>query len=106
MDLLDFVETLNRLVQNDKNQINALTLFAHTNPSMAVQIVEALETHLRNTLPAYKLPAMYVLDSIIKNVGSPYTSLFAANLVQTFAKVYAAVGEGEKVKLGKLAGTV
>ena len=41
--------------------------------------------------PARKLPALYVLDSIVKNVGSPYTVYFGRNLHQTFMLAYSQV---------------
>lgn len=41
--------------------------------------------------PAKKLPALYVLDSIVKNVGTPYTLYFGRNLFKIFMESYAMV---------------
>ena len=30
--------------------------------------------------PAHKLYALYLVDSIVKNIGAPYTTLFAVNM--------------------------
>lgn len=39
-----------------------------------------------------KLPVVYLMDSIIKNVkGGPYLGLFTKNLVQNFSGVFAQV---------------
>lgn len=35
-----------------------------------------------------KLPVMYLMDSIVKNVGREYLSAFAKNLVATFVNVF------------------
>lgn len=38
--------------------------------------------HALQSAPAHKLPALYLLDSIVKNIGLPYTALFASGLPQ------------------------
>ena len=43
---------------------------------------------LPQTPPQRKLPALYVLDSIVKNVGSPYPVYFGRNLFSTFMDAY------------------
>lgn len=43
------------------------------------------------TPPARKLPSLYVLDSIVKNVGTPYTIYLGRNLYSTFMDAYTLV---------------
>ncbi len=52
--------------------------------------------------PHHKLPAIYLLDSICKNVGSPYTLYFARNLYKTFMEVYTVVDAPVRRKLEEL----
>lgn len=48
---------------------------------------------------------MYLLDSICKNVGAPYTTCFGINLYRTFADAYTQVPESIRRKLVELYGT-
>ncbi|KAI9327716.1 hypothetical protein DFJ73DRAFT_862977 [Zopfochytrium polystomum] len=43
----------------------------------ASAIVQAVEDQLRNASPRQKLPVLYLMDSICKNIGSTYLVLFA-----------------------------
>lgn len=43
------------------------------------------------TSPNRKLPALYVLDSIVKNVGTPYTVYLGRSLYSTFMQAYTLV---------------
>lgn len=51
------------------------------------------------TSPSKKLPAFYVLDSIIKNVGTPYTLFFGRQLYSTFMEAYALVDNNVRSKM-------
>lgn len=48
---------------------------------------------------------MYLLDSICKNVGAPYTTCFGINLYRTFADAFTQVPESVRRKLVELYGT-
>jgi pre-mRNA cleavage complex 2 protein Pcf11 len=49
--------------------------------------------NLLQTRPEWKLPALYVLDSIVKNVGTPYTVYLGRNLYRTFMGAYTVMPE-------------
>lgn len=52
--------------------------------------------------PSKKLPALYVLDSIVKNVGTPYTLYLGRNLFKTFMESYAVVDNPVRKKMEEM----
>lgn len=52
--------------------------------------------------PAKKLPALYLLDSIAKNVGTPYTLFFGRQLYGTFMESYALVDNSTRRKMEEM----
>ena len=52
--------------------------------------------------PQQKLPALYVLDSIVKNVGSPYNILFGRNLYNTFMEAFRAVDDRTRSQMEQM----
>lgn len=54
------------------------------------------------TLPDRKLPALYVLDSVVKNVGTPYTLFLGRNLYSIFMSAYSAVNNPVRRKLDEM----
>lgn len=114
----DFKDSLQDLQMNDRYQISNLTLIAKESTEHALSISRVLEAHIRTvrpgssnisnrhrlpasflgflltrsqTPPPRKLPALYVLDSIVKNVGTPYTLYLGQNLYKTFMEAYTLV---------------
>lgn len=55
--------------------------------------------------PSYRLPAMYVLDSISKNIGAPYVSLWSQRIAHLFLETYRLVDQPTKVRLEELLNT-
>jgi pre-mRNA cleavage complex 2 protein Pcf11 len=49
-----------------------------------------------------KLPALYVVDSIVKNVGTPYTLFLGQHMYQTFMNAYATVDQATRRKLDEM----
>jgi len=77
-------------------------LFSRANPPTPLP-----NTKPRNErqCPAHmKLPAIYVLDSIVKNVGQPYAQLFAPHVADAFAAAWVAA-PAVQGSLQRLAGT-
>lgn len=76
------------LTLNSKALIVELTAMAETYVDDAPQIVDLIEDRITKILPKYKLYSFYLLDSVIKNIGSPYNLLFAKNLYKLFTESY------------------
>ncbi|EMC96329.1 hypothetical protein BAUCODRAFT_33665 [Baudoinia panamericana UAMH 10762] len=88
---VDFEDSLRDLSRNDRYEIGNLTSIAREYTEYAQAISRVLENHIKTTAPNKKLPALYVLDSIVKNVGTPYTVYLGRNLYSTFMEAYTLV---------------
>ncbi|KAJ5038869.1 uncharacterized protein L3040_006548 [Drepanopeziza brunnea f. sp. 'multigermtubi'] len=94
-----FADALKDLGINSRYEISNLTVIAKENTDHSLTISEALKTHIKQVAPPKKLPAFYVLDSIVKNVGTPYTLFFGRQLYQTFMEAYALVDNNTRAKM-------
>ncbi|KAG9204800.1 hypothetical protein G6514_010031 [Epicoccum nigrum] len=92
----DFRDALQDLRLNSRPEISNLTLIAKENTEYAQAISTELENHIRTTRPEWKLPSLYVLDSIVKNVGTPYTVYLGRNLYRTFMDAYLVVDQATR----------
>ncbi|KAH8168956.1 mRNA cleavage factor complex component Pcf11 [Sarocladium implicatum] len=77
---------------NNRTEIINLTSIARDYTAHALKIAEVLQQHILKAAPNKKLPALYVLDSIVKNVGTPYTLYLGRNIFKTFMESYAVAG--------------
>ncbi|KAJ5693302.1 mRNA cleavage factor complex component Pcf11 [Penicillium macrosclerotiorum] len=98
----DYKNSLEDLTSNDRFQISNLTVIAKENTEHAMAISRVLENHIRSTPPPQKLPALYVVDSIVKNVGTPYTLFLGRNMYQTFMNAYTLVDSQTRRKLDEM----
>ncbi|XP_067663698.1 uncharacterized protein [Haliotis asinina] len=103
----DIVESyrssLQDLTFNSKPLINMLTMLAEDHEQYAPQIVQVIEQHIEQVKPSHKLPTMYLIDSIIKNLSSSlYPKQLSQNIAQTFCGVFEEVDEKTRQSLFKL----
>ncbi|KAH3902102.1 uncharacterized protein SCODWIG_02259 [Saccharomycodes ludwigii] len=86
--LKEFSSMLDELTFNSGPIIASLAKFSEEHIEYSQQIVELVEKKITKSVPKQKLYAIYVLDSICKNVGSPYTIYFSRNLAKLFKSTY------------------
>ncbi|TWU75674.1 hypothetical protein ED733_007329 [Metarhizium rileyi] len=98
----DYRHALEDLSSNMRFEISNLTVIARENTEHALAIADVLQQHILKAPPAKKLPALYVLDSIVKNVGTPYTLYFGRNLFKTFMESYAVVDNNVRRKMEEM----
>ncbi|KAI0181359.1 hypothetical protein GGR52DRAFT_31955 [Hypoxylon sp. FL1284] len=98
----DFREALEDLQGFARLEINNLTLIARENTEHALAISGALQEHIKRVVSHKKLPALYVLDSIVKVVGTPYTIYFGRKLYHTFMDAYASVDQATRRKMDEM----
>ncbi|KAF4629633.1 hypothetical protein G7Y89_g8510 [Cudoniella acicularis] len=98
----DYRRALEDLTMNSRYEISNLTVIARENTEHAYTISEALKNHIKQTSPQKKLPAFYVLDSVVKNVGTPYTIFLSRGLYSTFMEAYALVDNNVRRKMDEM----
>ncbi|KAI0407040.1 hypothetical protein F4802DRAFT_555434 [Xylaria palmicola] len=98
----DYREALEDIQTIGRPEISNLTIIARENIEHALAISGALVDHIKRAPPHKKLPPLYVLDSIAKNVGTPYTLFFSRKLYQTFMDAYAMVDMPTRRKLEEM----
>ncbi|KAJ2312155.1 mRNA 3' end processing factor [Coemansia sp. RSA 2705] len=101
----EYRNDLNKLTFNSKPIINDLSKKAEVNADDAESVLKAIEDHLRFTVPKYKLPAFYLLDSIAKNVGGMYVSLLHGRLDRIFVDMWRSVDDAVRAKMERTMGT-
>ncbi|KAM9333156.1 pre-mRNA cleavage complex 2 protein Pcf11-like [Pholidichthys leucotaenia] len=101
----EYQSSLEDLTFNSKPHINMLTILAEENLSFAKDIVAIIEAQISKAPPEQKLPVLYLVDSIVKNVGGEYLEVFAKNLIASFICVFEKVDENTRKSLFKLRST-
>eukprot|EP00189_Rhodosorus_marinus_P012106 CAMPEP_0184745340 /NCGR_PEP_ID=MMETSP0315-20130426/7984_1 /TAXON_ID=101924 /ORGANISM="Rhodosorus marinus, Strain UTEX LB 2760" /LENGTH=691 /DNA_ID=CAMNT_0027217421 /DNA_START=400 /DNA_END=2475 /DNA_ORIENTATION=- len=84
----EFDDLLAELTVNSRPVIHFLTSVAADNSAHVNAIAFVLEWRIYHSSSDKRLPLLYLLDSIVKNVGYTYSSRIAENIVETFTNAY------------------
>lgn len=98
-----YTALLNALTAPDKAAIDALTMRAgHLRATHAAEVVDLTERQLASAPPGYKLAVLYLIDSILKNVGGEYIWLFSGNIADLFVGTFWRVDTDVKWRMRRL----
>lgn len=88
----EYMEQLDELDTAIKSKINSLSMLAAeeaaVTPAAAAAVAAAIEKRIQSANPSAKLPALFLLDSIVKNAKEPFIQIFTRNLPQSFSAVW------------------
>lgn len=83
-----FIDILNTLTLNSKPIINQLTMLAEQNIGSCGVIMDLVFDRTFSANEELKIPALYLVDSILKNIGGPYVRIISSNIVNIFVHVF------------------
>lgn len=98
----DYLDSLEELTVNSRPIIKTLTEIAQENVADSSAVADAVEKHIFRCAPNHQLPALYLLDSICKNIGEPYTGQFSSRILGIFTHSFNAAPEPIRLKLNEL----
>ncbi|ALC41827.1 Pcf11 [Drosophila busckii] len=98
----EYLSSLTDLNCNSKPLINMLTMLAEENINYAQVIVRVVEFHISQVPAEFKLPILYLIDSIIKNVKSSYVQMFGQCIVNIFTSTFESVPEKVRERMYQL----
>uniref|UniRef100_A0AAF5PPU5 CID domain-containing protein n=1 Tax=Wuchereria bancrofti TaxID=6293 RepID=A0AAF5PPU5_WUCBA len=101
---LEYRQALDDLKDNNKMQINLMTILADDYNSFSKEIVAVIAQQIMKVIPPQKLAVMYVMDSILKNVtgAGNYKEHIEKIVYKVFLHVFETGDERTRLALHKL----